>query len=388
MTSGAKYIQKIIFGSPGTGKSYLVREIATKELGIGSLDIDDDIPFPDRSDGRSAGVLPNSVKVVFHPEYAYSDFMGKLLPLSSGNSIVYKYYPGHFLQALGMAYRGLVNNKSDNYLLVIDELNRGNASAIFGSIFQLLDRENDGWSTYEIDISEMELIGLLNGMGYRAEITSTSTTNITVDGSNIDKFFNDSLLTVPVEQNKSIVMDLLSKCKIKIPPNLSIIATINTSDESIYYLDSAFKRRWDWQYVDAPSIFCIEWFDIPSFILNVNLKLPDVTLDWCRCIVGVNEFLKSHHQIIRRIEDKQIGWWFIKPIDNKITISQVQDKLMFYLWDGVFARNKQSLERYIADKLDIEDVVLITYDDFLRFTSRLLKYWHDSVPAVIKIEEP
>lgn len=382
----ASYIQKIIFGSPGTGKSYLIREIATTKLGIGSLDVDDDIPLS----SRSAGVLPNSVKVVFHPEYGYSDFMGKLLPLSSGNSIIYKYYPGHFLQALGMAYKGLVNNKSDNYLLVIDELNRGNASAIFGSIFQLLDRENDGWSTYEIDISEMELIGLLNGMGYIAELTNTSTTNITVDGSNIDKFFNDSLCGMR-EQNKSIVMDLLSKRKIKIPPNLSIIATINTSDESIYYLDSAFKRRWDWQYVDAPSTDHTEWCDIPALILNVKLESLDVRLgdlDWYRCIVGVNEFIKSHHQVIRRIEDKQIGWWFIKPIDNKVTIGQVRDKLMFYLWDGVFARNKQSLEKYIADKLDIEDVVLITYADFLGFTSELLKYWHDSVPAAIKIEEP
>jgi 5-methylcytosine-specific restriction enzyme B len=173
MTDSVKYIQKIIFGSPGTGKSYCIRKIAEVKLGIKS---DDDI-------------LPNSVKVVFHPEYTYSDFMGKLLPLSSGNSIVYKYYPGHFLQALGMAYKGLMNYQNDNYLLVIDELNRGNASAIFGSIFQLLDREDSGWSTYEINISEMELIGLLNGMGYKAEITSP--TNITVDGSNIDKFFHD-----------------------------------------------------------------------------------------------------------------------------------------------------------------------------------------------------
>jgi 5-methylcytosine-specific restriction enzyme B len=374
----ASYIQKIIFGSPGNGKSHLIREIARDLLGIGK-DIDDDIPFPDKSDGRSAGVLPNSVKVVFHPEYTYSDFMGKLLPLSSGNSIVYKYYPGHFLQALGMAYKGLVNNKNDNYLLVIDELNRGNASAIFGSIFQLLDRENDGWSTYEIDISEMELIGLLNGMGYIAEITNTSTTNITVDGSNIDKFFNDSLLTVPVEQNKSIVMDLLSQRKIKIPPNLSIIATINTSDESIYYLDSAFKRRWDWDYVDAPSKDSHIDFDIPKEMLEIKLLIPGKPdLDWCRCIIGVNEFLKSYHQIIRRIEDKQIGWWFIKPINNQVTLKQVRDKLMFYLWDGVFARDKKTLTKYIEEKLGEKNVTLVTYADFLKYTPQLLVHWHET----------
>ncbi len=98
MTDSVKYIQKIIFGSPGTGKSYCIREIAEEKLGIKS----------------NADILPNSVKVVFHPEYTYSDFMGKLLPLSSSNSIIYKYYAGHFLQALGMAYKGIIDNKNAN----------------------------------------------------------------------------------------------------------------------------------------------------------------------------------------------------------------------------------------------------------------------------------
>lgn len=327
MTDSAKYIQKIIFGSPGTGKSYLIKEIVKKQLKI-----EDDL----------ITILPNSVKVVFHPEYTYSDFMGKLLPLSSNNSIIYKYYPGHFLQALGMAYKALINNNDyDNYFLVIDELNRGNASAIFGSVFQLLDRNNDGWSTYEVNISEMELVGLLNEMGYKAEITSPS--NIIVDGSNISKFFEIYFAQEhPVGYNQVVqvaIMKLLNQRKIKIPHNLSIIATINTSDESIFYLDSAFKRRWDWEYIDAPSKQHIINNQIPEDILNVKLD----NFDWYRCVIGVNEFLKLHHQIIRRIEDKQIGWWFIKPTGNKVTIDQVKDKLMFYLWDGVFAKNKQSL---------------------------------------------
>jgi 5-methylcytosine-specific restriction enzyme B len=115
-------IQKILFGSPGTGKSYQIRAIATDQLGI-SLDED-------------AKTLNNTVKTVFHPEYTYSDFIGKLLPQSQGSSIIYKFYPGHFLQALGNAYRGLISDNGEHYLLVIDELNRGNAAAIFGTIFQ------------------------------------------------------------------------------------------------------------------------------------------------------------------------------------------------------------------------------------------------------------
>lgn len=360
MTNYFTPIQKIIFGSPGTGKSYQIREIAASQLGIES--------------GNEVNILPNSIKAVFHPEYTYSDFMGKLLPLSNGNFIIYKYYPGHFLQALGMAYRGLINNECENYLLVIDELNRGNASAIFGSIFQLLDRENNGWSTYEIDISEMELVGLFNAMGYETDFSNKN--EIRVDGYDLTKFFDTHHSQ---EENKQWVVQLLRKRKIKMPPNLSIISTINTSDESIYYLDSAFKRRWDWQYVDAPSIFDIESDNIPNNIHNVQLILSQhQRLNWCRCIVGINDFIKLHHQIIKRIEDKQIGWWFIKPINGEVTLEQVKDKLMFYLWDGVFIRNKQLLSKFIKDKLKKEHVILATYADFLIYTEDLLIYWHDS----------
>lgn len=226
MINYAKPIQKIIFGSPGTGKSYQIREITANQLGIES---------------NGANILSNSVKAVFHPEYTYSDFIGKLLPLSNGNFVIYKYYPGHFLQALGMAYRGLINNNYHNYLLVIDELNRGNASAIFGSIFQLLDREDNGWSTYEVDISEMELVGLFNAMDYETEFSYKN--EIRVYGCDLNKFFDNYFDKPNAEEDKTGVMELLRQRKIKIPPNLSIIATINTSDESIYYLDSAFKRR-------------------------------------------------------------------------------------------------------------------------------------------------
>ncbi|MFN6561243.1 MAG: AAA family ATPase [Nostoc sp. ChiSLP01] len=362
-----KPIQKILFGSPGTGKSYEIRKIV-KELGISNID-----------------PLPNTVKTVFHPEYTYSDFMGKLLPLSNGTSIVYKYYVGHFLQVLGMAYYGLIDDNNQNYVLVIDELNRGNASAIFGLIFQLLDRENNGWSTYEVDISEMELVGLLNAMGYRAEVSNHG--QIRVNDSSLERFFldveNEKKLSPFGNDNGYYLIEYLRKSKIKIPPNLSIIATINTSDESIYYLDSAFKRRWSWEYVDAPSTSHITNSQIPPEILNITLSLSNGnTLNWYRCIVGVNEFIKLHHQSIRRIEDKQIGWWFIKPTCEQITLEPIKDKLMFYLWDSVFAKNKDLLAKFIKEKLNKENVNLATYADFLSYTVDLLEYWHESVTSV------
>lgn len=365
-----KPIQKILFGSPGTGKSYQVREIAKDKLSI---------EFDEKSK-----TLKNTIKTVFYPEYTYSEFIGKLLPYTYGSSVIYKYYPGHFLQVLGMAYRGLIDNNKENYLLVIDELNRGNAAAIFGPIFQLLDRENDGWSTYEIDISELEFVGLLNAMGYKANITSDSV--IQVNGTNIDQFWLLNLASNNLEINQEInvvrTWKNLKNRKISIPPNLSIIATINTSDESIYYLDSAFKRRWDWKYVDAPSENNIRENAVPKLLFNTTLQLDNGrSLDWYRCIVGINEFIKSQHHSIKRIEDKQVGWWFINPQDGKITLEQVKDKVMFYLWDSVFARDKRPIGQLFSAKLERE-INMITYADFVKYADQFLEQMHDSVPAL------
>jgi 5-methylcytosine-specific restriction endonuclease McrBC GTP-binding regulatory subunit McrB len=177
MVSNVRPLQKILFGSPGTGKSYQIRAIATEQLGI-ELD-------------KTTKTLANTVKTVFHPEYTYADFMGKLLPQSQGANVIYKFYPGHFLQILGKAYQGLIHGKNDHYLLVIDELNRGNASAIFGTVFQLLDREGDHWSSYEIDLSDLELMGLFKEMGYAPTLTEQSITFKTTNSYQVfQDFFN------------------------------------------------------------------------------------------------------------------------------------------------------------------------------------------------------
>jgi 5-methylcytosine-specific restriction protein B len=357
-------IQKILFGSPGTGKSYKIRSIAQEQLGI---DFDN---------------LKNSVKTVFHPEYTYADFMGKLLPLTQGNNVIYKYYPGHFLKVLGMAYRSIIEENDERFLLVIDELNRGNAAAIFGTVFQLLDRNEGCWSTYEIDISEMELIGLLESMGYKSSIDAGG--KIRVDHNNklieLEDFCREFMMQEYYNLTVNSVTTLLMERKIKLPHNLSIIATINTSDESIYYLDSAFKRRWDWEYVDSPNKNS-NYPNIPTFILDSTLKINSEDenskvidgLIWWMCIVGLNEFIKSNHQAIRRIEDKQIGWWFIKPRNGVITLKEVEDKLMFYLWDSVFSRDKRPLEEALKEVMR-QEVKLITYADFIQYTEGLLRF--------------
>ncbi|MEA5479657.1 hypothetical protein VB774_18700 [Pseudanabaena galeata UHCC 0370] len=352
MSEQVKPIQKILFGSPGTGKSYQVREIAKNELLI---------PFDE-----DTKTLRNTIKTVFHPEYTYADFMGKLLPLTQNGSIIYKFYPGHFLRILGMAYKALIDGSDENFLLVIDELNRGNAAAIFGTVFQLLDRESDGWSSYEVDISDMELFGLLEAMRLNPIIQQDG--SIDINDSGAKRSYKNYLENKASQlngnnPNGSRACNLLKQRRINIPNNLSIIATINTSDESIYYLDSAFKRRWDWEYVNSPSgKFKTE--DIHPDLRLVYLTVNDKPIGkWSYYIIGINEFIKSNYQSIRRIEDKQIGWWFIKPEDGKVEVQQVRDKLMFYLWDSVFTRDKKPLESLLST--ESKSIKLTQYSDFL-----------------------
>ncbi|MBS9391654.1 MAG: AAA domain-containing protein [Dolichospermum sp. LBC05a] len=331
-------IQKILFGSPGTGKSYKIREIAEKELNI-------EIEWNEQSQS-----LKNTIKTVFHPEYTYSDFVGKLLPQTDGSSsVIYKFYEGHFLRALGLAYKKIIEGTNENVLLVIDELNRGNAAAIFGSIFQLLDREDD-WSTYEVNLSELEIVGLWRTMG-----SVIINEHITLDSSNFSSVINlaEKYLRDNNNYNALRVLENLKNGSITIPHNLSIIATINTSDESIYYLDSAFKRRWDWEYVDVPNSNS----KTPGEIKDVLVVTSDKKYYWYDLVIKLNEFIKSKHESIRRIEDKQIGWWFLKAKNNIIEESVIKNKLMFYLWDSVFAKDKRPLEELLGKKL-------ITYADF------------------------
>ena len=360
MSEQVKPIQKILFGSPGTGKSYKVGEIAKSDLRI-HFD-------------KDTKTLRNTIKTVFHPEYTYADFMGKLLPLTQNGSIIYKFYPGHFLRILGMAYKALIDGSDENFLLVIDELNRGNAAAIFGTVFQLLDRESDGWSSYEVIISDMELFGLLKEMHFNPVIQDENfliKPNLTKSNtSTLDDFFENQAIDALKKGNfyGARVFNLLRNRRINIPSNLSIIATINTSDESIYYLDSAFKRRWDWEYVRSPS----ETFHgYPSELENVKLIVNNEEKQlWINYIIGINKFIKSNYQSIRRIEDKQIGWWFIKPENELVELQQVKDKLMFYLWDSVFVRDKKPLENFLTTK--DRTIKLIQYSDFLDLTENFI----------------
>ncbi len=335
-------IQKILFGSPGTGKSHTIdKVIIPNDLGITSPE--------------------NIIKTVFHPEYTYGDFMGKLVPITRAGKVEYNYYEGHFLKALGQAYKNIQLTKpkdidqinwdeAKNVALVIDEINRGNSAAIFGVCFQLLDRENTGWSSYSVNFTEIEFYKFIELIGVKISV---------VDGNLKFQFPGDShFVFFESLKDKFSPLGINTETKaIKLPPNLSILATMNTSDNSIYFMDSAFKRRWDWEFAN--------WDDTKPPVATYG---KGGTLDedkWKKLIKNLNGFIKSHHTSIRGIEDKQIGYYFIK---QPVTAEPIQNKLMFFLWDSVFNRDKKPLVKLL--NVEIDD--LVTFGDFTKLHNKFI----------------
>ena len=378
-------LQKILFGSPGTGKSHRVaNEIVRHELNI-----------TDQS---------NIVTTVFHPEYTYGDFMGKLMPFSDDQQKVsYRYYTGHFLKALGKAFKNIISAHQayddevkdtlnrykrdirktnqqlfdqhekdeldrltkliekpipENVVLVIDELNRGNSAAIFGTVFQLLDRTKNGWSEYAITISDLETIGLLKEAGFSTFYTMKENKRedkYEFEGKEYSQnIYNDYLELIFETLGEKKKVSLLQH-KIKLPPNLSILATMNTSDNSIYFMDSAFKRRWDWEFINIED----ENQRKKVSAHRVTLYSND-TCAWNDFVDKLNEFIRSHYKTVRKIEDKQIGYFFIN--EEIITEEHIKNKLMFFVWDSVFSNNRKPL----TDLLQIEEKDLVTFGQFTR----------------------
>ena len=254
--------QLILFGPPGTSKSYLARTDKSATL----LNAKDN----------------NVVPVTFHTDYSYGEFVARLLPLTDGTSITYHMYAGPFIRALAVAYRYLSSAAKDqppqNVVLLIDEINRGNCAEIFGDVFQLLDRGNDGWSSYEISVSELT-IKALNTELARYEPTSK-----------------------PLPADVQVQLD---NRRLRLPPNLFLIATMNTSDESVFFMDSAFKRRWNFEFcpVGFPSNFPVE--QATATVTTAPVR------DWATVLNALNAFILAECPS-RNLDDKLIGPWFIK----------------------------------------------------------------------------
>ena len=334
-----KYIQKILFGSPGTGKSHQIDQvIIPKDLSI--------------EDSK------NVIKTIFHPEYTYGDFVGKLMPITRAGKVEYNFYEGHFLKALGQAYKNIISahdkqgnrtdTEIDNVVLVIDEINRGNSAAIFGTTFQLLDRNKEGWSSYCVSVNQITFIKILELIG----VQFTYDQHGQIDEYRLKPHDGVKRLETLQEKLHFLNFDLINQT-VKIPPNLSILATMNTSDSSIYYMDSAFKRRWEWEFID-----------IDSNSVSATGIAFESREQWKLFLKKLNAFIKSNHKYIRGIEDKQVGHYFI--IDEEIQKSSVQNKLMFFLWDSVFNRDKKPLINLLFGEDSKHHDKLVTFGDFAK----------------------
>ncbi|WP_231191221.1 McrB family protein [Helicobacter pylori] len=249
----------ILYGVPGSGKSYTLQRDYCND---------------------------NSVveKIVFHPDYSYSDFVGQIMPSVDDSGIVsYKFNPGPFTNILKKAY----HNPQIKHVLVIDEINRGNAPAIFGEIFQLLDRLKHDKDSFKKDSSEYAI----NNM----------------DIANI----------VHSDKNASI----------RIPSNLWIIATMNTSDQNVFTLDTAFQRRFSMQLIENSFENVDDDFK--------NMKILDTDITWQKFCTTINEKIAQNNEGLSSMEDKRFGVYFVN-IDDLKSKENFAHKVIKYLWDDVF----------------------------------------------------
>lgn len=230
-------------------------------------------------------------RTTFHPEYTYSDFTGQLLPVVKKNIITYDYQPGIFTIALRQAFRDL----SKPIFLIIEEMSRGNVAAILGDIFQLLDRDDKGVSRYPVRNSVIS-----------KEILQ----------------FDDK-------------DDLIS-----LPANFYIIGTVNTSDQNVYVMDTAFKRRFDWKYISIDPVKNEDGsiFEDDNVKLELKVSANDSYVRWHDFYMKLNSFITDKNIGLGLGEDKQIGQFFIefsKKMSEQDIRKRVENKLMQYLWEDV-----------------------------------------------------
>jgi MoxR-like ATPase len=272
-------LQTIYFGAPGGGKSTKVKN-------------------------EVIGNNPNFIRTTFHPDTDYASFVGCYKPQTDGNGhISYEFVPQAFAKAYVNAWKLYLDEENENiiYYLVIEEINRGNCAQIFGDIFQLLDRKDNGFSDYPIDVDS-------DFANFLARVFDESKKGISEKEIGICKKY------------KEIVGEI---SKITLPPNLHIVATMNTSDQSLYPMDSAFKRRWEWEYV---PIDYGEAKDI-KIVLDDSHKYS-----WEEFLLEMN----GHILEDLSSADKQMGVWFVKAKNNTISLDQFRSKVMFYLINDVY----------------------------------------------------
>ena len=329
----AESLQQIYYGAPGTGKSFTI---------------------DDKTDDG------NSVRTTFHPDSDYASFVGAYKPTmedvpisatyqtkegsygeyltktekhpGTERKIVYKYVPQAFLKAYVAAW----SNLDTPYFLIIEEINRGNCAQIFGDLFQLLDRSNAGSSSYAIHADE-DITQFLSG-------DDKGFASLSDDQKDTIRAF---VLHKDNGKTQAVGQDILNGKLLLLPPNLYIWATMNTSDQSLFPIDSAFKRRWNWKYmpieyhpIDKKTQQPIDW----------KFQIGDNIYSWGQFLSKINPEIYT----LTESSDKQMGYFFAKADNTTGIISEevFLNKVLFYLWTDVFKDFDVSSELFKNKKAD------------------------------------
>jgi len=346
-------LQQIYYGAPGTGKSKTIKDLTFGE---------------------------SVIRTTFHPDSDYASFVGTYKPITEevtlrdcyGKKVIdeetnevvkeeriaYKFIPQAFLEAYVKAWKKLGSKKSGKsdksynrihpalldtpeiftknkaskkQFLIIEEINRGNCAQIFGDLFQLLDRNEYGFSDYPI-VADKDMQKYLEKEFAGWEITNKD---------EINQLYGEANMVSLIMKGERLVL----------PSNLYIWATMNTSDQSLFPIDSAFKRRWDWKYVSIS-----EGRDkATNAPLNWYINTGDKQYDWWSFISKVNELIGS----LTNSEDKKLGYFFCKAKDGEIDADLFVSKVIFYLWNDVF-------KDYGFDDKDFQDEEgkILSFDRF------------------------
>lgn len=346
-------LQQIYYGAPGTGKSKTIKDLTFGE---------------------------SVIRTTFHPDSDYASFVGTYKPITEevdlrdcyGKKVIdddtkevvkeeriaYKFIPQAFLEAYVEAWKKLGSKKSEKsdksynrihpalldtpeiftknkaskkQFLIIEEINRGNCAQIFGDLFQLLDRNEYGFSDYPI-VADKDMQKYLEKEFAGCEITNKD---------EINQLYGEANMVNLIMKGERLVL----------PSNLYIWATMNTSDQSLFPIDSAFKRRWDWKYVPIREGRDKE----TNAPLNWYINTGDKQYKWWSFISKVNELIGS----LTNSEDKKLGYFFCKAKDGEIDADLFVSKVIFYLWNDVF-------KDYGFDDKDFQDEEgkILSFDRF------------------------
>lgn len=306
--------QIIYYGAPGTGKSNGLKD------------------------------LENQLRITFHPDTDYSAFIGSYKPSmkvteSGKEEIQYSFTPQIFIKAYIAAWKDLSVEQN----LIIEEINRGNCAQIFGDVFQLLDRNEDGFSAYPITIDE-DIWAYLQKENLLP--------------SNYVQYISDyytQLYGKPFS----------GEGKLTLPPNLNIHATMNTSDQSLFPIDSAFKRRWEWKYIG------ISYPDADQFTVIID---DQHQYNWGELLRGLNNYIKTETHNTNKV----LGNRFIQAgEDNTIGVDTFRDKVLFFLFNDVFKDDDDFKESFFGDKADelfFEDLCIMKDTEYTtRFIEGICK---------------